>query len=283
MNGTTFIQGSNGHILNGATIIQAQPPTSPSTICTAAVAPVVRPQVISPSVGAAVQNLNGSTVSTAIVQATPTFLNGTTALFNANRQAAFIHPHSIANGLSFAGTSSQLVTTTAAPRITETVSEAKRSHGPCTIDIRSLTKEGNVHVAKSQPPPLVEVSEVKRKSSREKFSNPTVRQHGLEGLTSISASNTAATQSILVPAPTNGMQKVFIVAEKSDCPGTIFIPAPTAPATVDAAAMNTQTVIPMAYDQQVVTTMPIYRFGAFNTLQPIQILATPVAAGPNAS
>nr|CAE45764.1 Tbx1/15/20 protein [Axinella verrucosa] len=238
MNGTTFIQGSNGHILNGATIIQAQPPTSPSTICTAAVAPVVRPQVLSPSVGAAVQNLNGSTVSTAIVQATPTFLNGTTALFNANRQAAFIHPHSIANGLSFAGTSSQLVTTTAAPRITEAVSEAKRSHGPCTIDIRSLTKEGNVHVAKSRPPPLVEVSEVKRKSSREKFSNPTVRQHELEGLTSISASNTAATQSILVPAPTNGMQKVFIVAEKSDCPGTIFIPAPTAPAAVDAAAMN---------------------------------------------
>lgn len=299
MNGTTLIQGSNGHILNGATIIQAQRATSPSTICTATASPVVQPQVISPSIGATViqpKKFNGSTVNViqgshptamlnnaTIVQATPSFINGPTALIQANRQPAFIHPHSIATGLSFAGTSSQLVTTTATPRITEAISEIKSSHGPCTIDIRSLTKEGNMHITKSQPPPLVEVSEDKRKSPQEKLPNHKVQKHELEGLTAISASNTAATQSILVSPPTNGMQKVFIVAEKSDCPGTFFIPAPAPAATIDAAAMNTQAIIPMAYDQQVVTTMPIYRFGSFNTLQPIQILATPVAAGQNAS
>lgn len=281
-NGARLIQGSNGHVLNGAAIIQAQP-----TVNHSAAATLIQPQLVSPNISAAVlqpEKLDGSTVkviqtshhptvipnNATIVQAPPSLLNRTT-LFQATSQPAVIHPQGIAT--SFVDQSSHLVTTTAVPKVTATVSKAKRSPAP-TIDIRSLTKE---HVKKSQPPPLVEFKEEERMPPNEK---PSVENSELEVSSSIS--KTAPTQSMLVQAPTNGMQKVYIMAEKSDYPRTVLIPAQTAAATADAAALNTQTVLPVAYDQQVVTTMPIYRFGSFNTLQPIQILTMPVAAGQNA-
>ena len=101
-------------------------------------------------------------------------------------------------------------------------------------------------------------------------------------------SNTSTTAVITTPhtASVSSNTPVYIiykpVIQAADYPGTVLIPAQTAAATADAAALNTQTVLPVAYDQQVVTTMPIYRFGSFNTLQPIQILTMPVAAGQNA-
>ena len=282
-NGATLIQVSNGHVLNGATIIQAQPTVSHSAATT-----LTQPQLVSPNFGAAVlqpEKLNGGTVkvlqtshhhptvipnNATIVQAPSSLLNRTT-LLQASSQPAIIHPQGIATSL--VDQSSHFVTTTAVPRVTPTVSKAKTSPAPI-IDIRSLTKE---HVKRSQPPPLVEFKEEERMSPNEK---PSVENFEQEAPSSIS--KTAPTQSLLVQAPTNGMQKVYIVAEKSDYPGTVLIPAQTAAASADAAALNTQTVLPVAYDQQVITTMPIYRFGSFNTLQPIQILTMPVAAGQNA-
>ena len=119
------------------------------------------------------------------------------------------------------------------------------------MDISCLTKEG---VASTRTaPPLLQVA------NREKLQSPSRREAAKEQV----EARPAGQELLLVQAPPpNGVQRLFIVGEKTDGAAQVRLSPPQQP----------QVVIPVAYDQQVVS-MPIYRLGS-HSLQPVQILTT---------
>lgn len=118
------------------------------------------------------------------------------------------------------------------------------------MDISCLTKEG---VASTRTiPPLLQVA------NREKPQSPSreVMKEQVEA-------RPPGQELLLVQAPPpNGVQRLVIVGEKTDGAAQVRLSPPQQP----------QVVIPVAYDQQVVS-MPIYRLGS-QSLQPVQILTT---------
>ncbi len=293
LNGTTLLQTTNGQIFNGATIFQAQPlaaadahvmngiVTSSQSSSPAAVLPQ------SPKLNGAIIRdvsqpqptvLNGATV----VQASPTLINGTTIL-QANRQPLpmvqkFSHPQATvlsvpqSHGTTFAAPSITSVPTT----VHSVFSKGQTPPTVQVIDISTLTKEAN-HSHKSPPPPLLQVQSVgSEQGGKEKPPTPKVQvkeqpqviqANGAHQTSAISGSIVG--QTVMLHGSGNGVQKYFVVAEKPDSSMLVL----SAAQQHDAGNFRTQ-VLPASYDQQVVTTMPIYRFNSLNTLQPIQILTT---------
>ena len=119
------------------------------------------------------------------------------------------------------------------------------------MDISCLTKEG-VAAARSIPP-LLQVSP----QSQDKLCSSLP-----EAVKESVAVRPAGQEVLLVQAPpSNGLQRLVIVGEKMEGAAQVRLSSPQQP----------QMVIPVAYDQQVVS-MPIYRLGS-QSLQPVQILA----------
>ena len=267
MNGATFVQASCGRpILNGATIIQTQPfPGNDPQTATVVHSP----------------KLNGTTLPSIFQTVNhPAFINGIngTTFIQANgQQVQLVQPQALVSGPSIiqtAASPSPVITTTSNSKNREVMSVAKaRPSITPTVDIRSLTKESTV---KPPPPALVRVRLPEREDSmneRVTISPPSVVQISNR----VSRVNG---QNVIFQSPVqhggNSFQKVYIVAENAVDPSTTMIwPAQNA---ADINHLKSQTVVPIGYEQQVVTPMPIYRFNT-NTIQPIQILRT--IPGPN--
>ena len=119
------------------------------------------------------------------------------------------------------------------------------------MDISCLTKEG-VAAARSVPPLLQVLPQPQDKLCS---SLP-------EAVREPMAMRPTGQEVLLVQAPpSNGLQRLVIVGEKMEGAAQVRLSSPQQP----------QMVIPVAYDQQVVS-MPIYRLGS-QSLQPVQILA----------
>lgn len=249
LNSATLIPTSNGHFLNGATVLQAQP------------------------INGDIQTIGGTTAPTVLqpqrlgVQTSqPTMLKVLET--STGQTISVMQPQKICSG-------TPTVMYSSAPT-TRAVSQS--SHRPSsprvatpTIDISRLTKEGVQKV----PPPLMEVY---REDKDSLYDKPTMdvgsflnKSKTTETQTSPASNATGSSMFVQTSAaPMQPMQKVVILAEKADSHTPVFLSA-------TEGDLKTQMVIPVAYDQQVVTSMPIYRFGGMNTLQPIQIV-TPVMA-----
>ena len=275
MNGATLIQTSAGHpIINGATIIQAQPLASKDL-------KTIRSDIGSQrNIGATtiVQSpkLNGTTIpnATIIQAANHPFINSVngTAVIQANgQQLQIVQPQSLVSGPSIMQTISsptRVVTTVSNSRNVD-FAKARPSIAP-TIDIRSLTGEKSI----AKPPPaLVQVKLAEKEDSvneRVTISPPSVVQIP-NGLSKVNGHNVIFQSPM--PHGGNSVQKVYIVAENAvDSSPAIVLPAPNA---TDTSHLRAHTVIPIGYEQQV-SPMPIYRFNTLNcnTMQPIQILRT---------
>ena len=272
MNGATLIQTSAGHhpVINGATIIQAQPLAGkdPQTIGSD-----VRSQR---HIGAAAivhsPKLNGTTIpnATIIQAANHSFvnsINGTTVIQANGQQLQLVQPQALVSGPSIihsAASPTRVVTTVSTSKVRD-IAKARPSTAP-TIDIRSLTREKSV----VKPlPALVQVRLPEKEdlvNERVTISPPNVVQIS-NGLSKVSGHNVIFQPPM--PHGGNSIQKVYIVAENAVDPSAMILPAQSA---TDA---RPHTVIPIGYEQQV-TPMPIYRFNTLNcnTMQPIQILST---------
>lgn len=304
LNGATIVQTTNNQILNGATIVQAQPlapvPGADAHVVNGAMMPSQSsPVAILPQS----PKLNGTVIrdgnhqqpsllsSATVVQANPTLVNGATilqangqpALLQANGQPLHKFSHPQPTILSVPQTIS-----TCAPRTVTTVATTSTSASPRVqtpvrvIDISNLTKEAN-HGHKSPPPPLLQVGAADHeRCDMEKSPPPKVQVkeppqvvRATNGSHTSAISGSIVGQTVMLQSSGNGIQKYFVVAEKPDSSMLVLSAAHTQ--QPDAGNLRTQIVPVPAYDQQVVTTMPIYRFNSLNTIQPIQIL-TPVAA-----
>ncbi len=299
LSGATFVQTTNGQILNGATIFQA-----PTT--TGADAQVVSGVVISPQGSPAAifpqsPKLNGTVIRNAsqqqptsifngatMLQGSPTLVNGTTIL-QANAQPLsmvqkFSHPQTAVFSMP---SYTQASSTRAVQHVMSVATVAEASVSPKVqspkavqvIDITNLTKEAN-HGHKSPPPPLLQVSALDNtRSDRDTLSAPQVQVREFPRVFKSNGSQSSFTngsivgQSVMLPGSKNGLQKYFVVAEKPDSSMLILSAAQQS----DASHLKAQYIPVTAYDQEFATTMPIYRFNSLNGVQPIQIL-TPVAA-----
>ena len=287
-NGATLLQTSNGY---GATFIQAQTlggDSAAATLVQPSTVSLNQPTMIQASPGV----LNGTTVIQAngqplpivhttsprnlnnptVIQANSGFFNGTT-VFQTNGQPLPIVQHIRQPQVVMSSQS----TMTSAPVITQAsvgkyamAPQAVAKNAIPVIDIRNLTKEGNP--GPKTPPPLLQFAttygEVKKQPTPPRTVSP------IQILSSESQNPGMITaQGVAIQNPTaSSIQRFFIVAEKADAPATMLVQAQNA---ADIGALNSrpQALLPMPYDQQqIVTTMPIYRFNSMNTLQPIQIL-----------
>ncbi|CAI8023260.1 T-box transcription factor TBX2 [Geodia barretti] len=127
------------------------------------------------------------------------------------------------------------------------------------VDISCLTREGVVR--SKTPPALLQVQSSKQsdthtQQSTHKQQEPTEPESGEQ-------QQQAARQDVVLvqAAPSTGMQRVMVIGEKGE------------------VAQQPQMVLPVAYDQQLVS-MPIYRIGSsLGGLQPLQVLASLPSGG----
>ena len=130
------------------------------------------------------------------------------------------------------------------------------------VDISCLTREGVVR--SKTPPALLQVQSSKQsdphsQQSTHKQQEPTEPESGEQQ----QQAQPAARQDVVLvqAAPSTGMQRVVVIGEKGE------------------VAQQPQMVLPVAYDQQLVS-MPIYRVGSsLRGLQPLQVLASLPSGG----
>ena len=143
-----------------------------------------------------------------------------------------------------------------------TSSETKKT----PINISCLTKEG---VAKTQtPPPLLQIhsrnQKVQRQPEISKLNSEDEDEGEREGEGEGESEDSSARRQDVVlvqTSPPAGMQRVLVIGEKEE--------------TVTQPHM----VLPVAYDQQLVS-MPIYRVGSsLGSVQPMQVLASLPSGG----
>ena len=116
------------------------------------------------------------------------------------------------------------------------------------MDISCLTKEG---VARSKTPPaLLQVED-----NRSHSPSPSTEQSTSEEPAEQPSQADSGQDVVLIPAtPPSGVQRVLVIGEKGE-----------------TATSQPQMVLPVAYDQQLVS-MPIYRVGS--SLGGLQLLAS---------
>ena len=126
------------------------------------------------------------------------------------------------------------------------------------MDISCLTREGAVR--SNTPPALLQVN----KSDAHTQQEPPERQEpATEGKPGETAPPTSTRQDVVLvqTAPPTGMQRVVVIGEKGE------------------VAQPQRMILPVAYDQQLVS-MPIYRVGSsLGGLQPLQVLASLPSGG----
>ena len=131
------------------------------------------------------------------------------------------------------------------------------------INISCLTKEGAATKTQT-PPPLLQISNREQKNSPPQTTDNNQPLREIEESTNQDNDSCTASQQDVVlvqTSPPPGMQRVLVIGEKGE---TITQP---------------QMVLPVAYDQQLVS-MPIYRVGSsLGSLQPMQVLATLPSGG----
>lgn len=301
---TVLYTSSIGQSMSSPRIIQ----TNPTSVHSLSLPqqPVVKPPFI-------------STKSNDIVRIGPVLQAPQTVIQANGRPATVISPHSILNAAYTTSIPQSSTTTTmplsvkSASNITEEIlkvregSDSKLST-PC-IDISTLTKCSLVRKT-SSPPPLVKLApedklEELRKSPLHNSPTPPPPQSAITILPQISEASPpthpSSTQNILVQAPATAyttsqqqqQQKFLIMTDGKNSQNCVLMPVPSssAPAATNNGGtvttnvnglLQSQTQIPIVYDQQIVTPIPVYRFNTLNTaVQPIQILATIPAAPQN--